>query len=85
METIELSPRQSQVLVCMANDLSTKQIAHAIGACERTVMMHITEIKNALDCGSRAGAIARACAVGTLRWDDEHEQWLCATRDRRLP
>ena len=80
MKVIELTPRQAQVLICLAEDMSSKQIFRQFNISTRTVMAHTLAIKAAFNAYTRTGALAAAVKCGTLRWDDEHEQWICAQR-----
>lgn len=78
-----LTPRQSQVLICLAEDMGTKQIARKMNVSARTVMAHLIEVKNVFANYTRAGVLGSAIKGGTLRWDEEHQEWYCATRETR--
>lgn len=58
--TIDLSPREHQILTEVAAGFHSKEIASDIGVSERTVKSHLTSIYNKLGVFSRAEAVAKA-------------------------
>jgi len=52
----QLTPQQFRVLLCLADGLLNKQIAHALGLAENTVKVHVGAILKKLDCHSRTQA-----------------------------
>ncbi|HEY9254179.1 MAG TPA: response regulator transcription factor [Stenotrophomonas sp.] len=52
----QLTPQQFRVLLCLADGLLNKQIAHQLGLAENTVKVHVTAILRKLDCYSRTQA-----------------------------
>lgn len=52
----QLTPQQFRVLLCMADGLLNKQIAHELGLAENTVKVHVTAILKKLNCYSRTQA-----------------------------
>ncbi|KRK98538.1 chemotaxis protein CheY [Secundilactobacillus odoratitofui DSM 19909 = JCM 15043] len=58
--TIDLSPREHQILTEVAEGYHSKEIASDIGVSERTVKSHLTSIYNKLGVFSRAEAVAKA-------------------------
>lgn len=52
----QLTPQQFRVLLCIADGLLNKQIAHELGLAENTVKVHVTAILKKLDCHSRTQA-----------------------------
>lgn len=52
----QLTPQQFRVLLCMADGLLNKQIAHELGLAENTVKVHVTAILKKLECYSRTQA-----------------------------
>lgn len=52
----QLTPQQFRVLLCLADGLLNKQIAHELGLAENTVKVHVTAILKKLDCYSRTQA-----------------------------
>ena len=65
-QTESLSPRESQVLVLLAQGAPNKEIARELGISERTVKAHVTGIFNKLGASSRAEAVAIAMRSGLL-------------------
>lgn len=51
-----LTPQQFRVLMCLADGLLNKQIAHELGLAENTVKVHVTAILKKLECYSRTQA-----------------------------
>lgn len=52
----QLTPQQFRVLLCLADGLLNKQIAHELGLAENTVKVHVTAILKKLKCHSRTQA-----------------------------
>jgi DNA-binding NarL/FixJ family response regulator len=52
----QLTPQQFRVLLCLADGLLNKQIAHELGLAENTIKVHVTAILKKLDCVSRTQA-----------------------------
>lgn len=59
--SIELSPREHQILTEVAEGYHSKEIASDIGVSERTVKANLTTIYNKLGVFSRAEAVAKRC------------------------
>ena len=64
----QLTPQQFRVLLCIADGLLNKQIAHELGLAENTVKVHVTAILKKLECYSRTQA---AVLVKSLEADQE--------------
>ena len=62
-----LSPRQRQVLQGLADGLTTRQIALRLGLHERTVDLHIAEIKRRFGTNSRMQSVLRGAALGLCK------------------
>ena len=62
-----LSGREREVLRLVAEGLSNKQIARALGITERTVKFHVTSIFNKLGADNRAQAVAMAIQQGLMK------------------
>lgn len=62
-----LTPRQNQVLDCLAEGKSNKEIARELGLAEGTVKIHIAGILKALKVNNRTQAVI---AAGKLRHPD---------------
>ena len=52
----QLTPQQFRVLLCLADGLLNKQIAHELGLAENTVKVHVTAVLKKLSCYSRTQA-----------------------------
>ena len=52
----QLTPQQFRVLLCLADGLLNKQIAHELGLAENTIKVHVTAILKKLECHSRTQA-----------------------------
>lgn len=61
-----LTPRQLDVLFCMNEGRSNKDIGRELGLSEATVKAHITAIFRCLDVGTRAQALKAAEHLGVL-------------------
>ena len=61
-----LSQRQIDVLLLLAEGHANKVIRHRLGIAERTVRSHLTEIYLALGAHSRVHAILRAREMGVI-------------------
>ncbi len=66
-EIWHLSLRQHEVLDCLAEGLSTRQIAHRLALTPRTVNWHIAAIKRRLNATTRAQSVDRAASLGLCR------------------
>lgn len=61
-----LTPRQMDVLSCLNEGLSNKQIAYKLGLSEGTVKIHITLLMRALEVNNRLAAVREAGKRGLL-------------------
>ena len=61
-----LTPRQTEVLQCLAEGLSNKQIAYKLGLSEGTVKIHITLLMRTLEVTNRVAAVREAVKRGIL-------------------
>lgn len=59
----QLTPQQFRVLMCLADGLLNKQIAHELNLAENTVKVHVTAILRKLDCNSRTQAAVMVKAL----------------------
>ena len=62
-----LTPRQTEVLECLAEGLSNKQIAYKLGLSEGTVKIHITLLMRTLEVTNRTAAVRKAVQLGILK------------------
>ncbi len=61
-----LTPRQVDVLRCIAQGMSNKQIAYALGLTEGTVKLHVTAILKMLNVYNRTSAVIEASKLGLI-------------------
>ena len=64
---IELTPREIEVLMLVANGLSNAQVAERIGRTEGTVKVHLKNILQKLDAHDRTEAVTTALKRGFIR------------------
>ena len=62
----ELTAREMEVLQLLAEGLSNKAIAHALGISEHTVKFHVNAIMGKLSAQSRTDAVVRATRLGLI-------------------
>ena len=62
-----LSSRESDILGLVARGMSNKRIAHALTIAPETVKSHVKRIFIKLDVKTRAEAVSRANALGSMR------------------
>jgi len=63
---VELTPRQEEVLRCLREGHSNKEIARCLGMTEATVKAHVGAIFKALDVSTRGQAVRVAEQLGLL-------------------
>jgi DNA-binding CsgD family transcriptional regulator len=61
-----LSDRQKEILILVAQDLSTLKIADKLGLTESSVLTHLRRAKEKLGVSSRVAAVARAAKLGLI-------------------
>ena len=61
-----LTPRQLEVLQCLADGMSNKQIAYKLGLSEGTVKIHITLLMRALNVANRVAAVRAGEKAGLI-------------------
>ncbi|MGH7666767.1 MAG: response regulator [Candidatus Dormibacteria bacterium] len=62
----QISPRELQVLICMAGEMTNREIAAQLFLSEQTVKTHVSHILAKLGANDRAGAVLRAWRQGLL-------------------
>jgi DNA-binding CsgD family transcriptional regulator len=65
----ELTARQYEALVLLADGLGTAEVAERLGVAEETARNHIRSLLRQLDVHSRLEAVVRAYKLGLLRSD----------------
>lgn len=65
-EGYELSFRELEVLQCLSEGLSAKEIASELDITHRTVCFHLSNIYSKLEVQSQAGAVAKALRSGII-------------------
>jgi DNA-binding CsgD family transcriptional regulator len=63
---VELTPRELEVLVLLAEGASNKQIARRLGISAHTAKYHVASLLEKLDAVSRTDAVAHAARIGVL-------------------
>jgi two-component system, NarL family, response regulator YdfI len=63
---ITLTPRELEVLSCMADGASNKAIARRLGISFHTVKFHVTAILSKLDADTRTEAVTKAAQLGLV-------------------
>ncbi len=69
-----LTPREIEILDCVARGHSNKEIAQLLSISDQTVKNHITSILRKLAVNDRTQAVIYALRHGWIRLDDETEQ-----------
>jgi DNA-binding NarL/FixJ family response regulator len=69
-ERRELTPRQRQILVLIAQGRSNKEIAFALGIRERTVKFHVASLFERLGTSSRTECLIVALRLRLVQLDD---------------
>lgn len=59
MQAISLTPRETDVIKLLADDLDYKGISMKLGVRCRTVRFHLEHIRDKLDCETNHGAVAK--------------------------
>jgi len=67
---VPLSPREMEILQCIARGLSNKEVARELGISQQTVKNHMTSILRKLAVNDRTQAALYALRRGWIRLDD---------------
>ena len=65
-ESDPISPRELEVLECMAREMSNQEIAVALCISENTVKTHVSHLFGKLGASDRAGAVLRGWRQGLI-------------------
>lgn len=71
--TLQLSPRQREILVLMARGLTYREIARSLGVSPGTVRSHKQDIFAKLGAVNAPNAIARAISTGQVAPEELEE------------
>lgn len=66
-ELLELTPREREILVLLAEGLTNKEMAARLVVSPRTVETHVERVLGKLEVASRSRAIAKALRLGLVR------------------
>jgi DNA-binding NarL/FixJ family response regulator len=69
MPAVELTPRESEVLVCITKGLSNKEIADELGIAEKTVRIHVSSLLEKMGARDRTQATIYALQRGLVHFD----------------
>ena len=67
---VALTPREEEVLRCVAKGLSNKEIAVRLGAASGTIKMHVQHILSKLGVAARTHAVTVAIQRGIIRLEE---------------
>ena len=66
-EVTELTPRERQVLLILAEGASNREIARRLGISVHTAKFHVGSILDKLDATGRTDAVAHAARLGVIQ------------------
>lgn len=66
---VELTPRESEVLVCITQGLSNREIAEALRIAEKTVRIHVSSVLDKMGARDRTQATIYALQRGLVHFD----------------
>ena len=69
-----LTHREIQILGCIANGSTNKQVAHALGISELTIKNHVSAILRKLNANDRAHAVALAVSNQWVLVDENDQE-----------
>lgn len=69
MPAVELTPRESQVLTCITQGNSNREIAEVLGIAEKTVRIHVSAVLDKLGARDRTQATIYALQRGLVHLD----------------
>lgn len=62
----ELTPREQEVLLLMADGMTNREIAEHLFLAEGTVKLHLHRVYTKLDAGNRVQAVSKAQSLGII-------------------
>jgi DNA-binding NarL/FixJ family response regulator len=66
-----LSSREMEVLNCLAQGMTTMQIANTLFISDNTVKTHVRHIMEKLEASNRAEAVSKAIQMGFIGGEDK--------------
>ncbi len=69
MPSVELTPRESEVLTCITRGLSNREVAEELGIAEKTVRIHVSAVLDKLGARDRTQATIFALQRGLVHLD----------------
>ena len=69
MPTVELTPRESQVLLCITQGRSNREIGEQLGIAEKTVRIHVSSVLEKMGARDRTQATIYALQRGLVHLD----------------
>jgi DNA-binding NarL/FixJ family response regulator len=69
MPTVELTPRESEVLVCITQGRSNREIAEQLHIAEKTVRTHVSSVLDKMGARDRTQAAVYALQRGLVHFD----------------
>jgi DNA-binding NarL/FixJ family response regulator len=69
MPAVELTPRESEVLVCITQGRSNREIAHQLRIAEKTVRIHVSSLLDKMGARDRTQATIYALQRGLVHLD----------------
>jgi DNA-binding NarL/FixJ family response regulator len=69
MPAVELTPRESEVLVCITQGRSNREIADELGIAEKTVRIHVSSLLEKMGARDRTQATIYALQRGLVHFD----------------
>jgi len=69
MPAVDLTPRESEVLICITKGMSNKEIAEELGIAEKTVRIHVSSLLDKMGARDRTQATIYALQRGLVHLD----------------
>ncbi len=69
MPSVELTPREAEVLTCVTQGLSNREIAEELGIAEKTVRIHVSSVLDKMGARDRTQATIYALQRGLVHLD----------------
>ena len=62
----EVTPREMEVLLALADGLTVREAGERLGCADRTIGFHLSNLMDKLHATNRAAVVQRACCLGLL-------------------